>query len=57
MVRDGWISCSLDRYEQVVTVFNKHLKSGKTRGQAILDTVDETNVSQRHVYRILDRLG
>lgn len=55
LIKDGWISCSAAKYEEVVYIYKKNLAEGKTKLEAISNTAEETRVSDRHVYRIIHK--
>jgi hypothetical protein len=48
LIKDGWLSCSIISYEEVVI----HYRESKSMQK----TADHFNVSKKHVYDIVHRL-
>ena len=55
LIKDGWISCSVTKYEEVIYTYKKNLASGQSSREAICNTADDLKVSDRHVYRIIHK--
>ena len=55
LIKDGWISCTVSKYEEVVYIYRRNIQEGKCKSQAISNAADEAKVSDRHVWRILHK--
>lgn len=53
MYKGGDLSCAVVRRHQIVTCYDKNLKSGMSKSKAIQYTSDEMNVSIQYIYHIL----
>ena len=53
LIKDGWISCSVPKYEEVVYTYRKSLSEGKPRLQAIADAAEKAKLKERQVYNII----
>lgn len=55
MVRNGVISCSVARQDEILSCVKKYKDTGITHGQAIQRTADDMGVSFQWVYDVLRR--
>jgi hypothetical protein len=55
LIKDGWITCSVTKYEEVIYIYKRNLTEGKTKLQAISNTAEAARVSDRQVYRIIHK--
>jgi len=55
LVKDGWINCNLTRDEQIVYVYQKALKEGKARKQALTEAAEYGRLQERQVYYIIHK--
>jgi len=53
MIKDGWLPCSLTKYEEVIAVYEKNIITGMPRLQAITNTSMATKTPERTVYSII----
>lgn len=55
LIKDGWITCSAPKYEEVIYIYKRNIGEGKSKLQAISNTAEATKVSDRQVYRIIHK--
>ena len=55
LVKDGWINCNLTRDEQIVYIYQKSIKEGKPRTQAICDAAEYGRIKERQAYNIIHK--
>jgi len=55
MIKDGWLNCSLAKYEEVISLYEKNIAAGMPKLQAITNTGAATKISDRQVYRIISK--
>lgn len=55
MIKDGWISCTVAKYEEVVWIYKRNIAEGKCKSQAVTNAADEAHISERTVWYVLDR--
>ncbi len=56
LVADGWLHCSLLKYEEGVKVYQESIAEGKPKLQAIANAAHAGKISERQVYNIIKRL-
>jgi len=55
LIKDGWLSCSLPKYEEVIYTYKQNLSKGLSNPDAISNTADSVKLSDRQVYRIIHK--
>ena len=55
MIKDGWLSCSVAKCEEIIVHYKKHVDAGIPKPEAVLRVTEEIPVCKRHVYRILSK--
>lgn len=55
LIKDGWISCSVPKFEEVIYIYKKNIAAGQPALTAISNTAQDCKVSERHVYRIIHK--
>lgn len=55
LIKDGWITCSATKYEEVIYLYKRNIGEGKTKLQAISNAAEAAKVSDRQVYRIIHK--
>ena len=55
-IKDGWMSCSIPRYEEVMYVYNTTLKETGVSSRAVEAAADATGYSESMVYHIVQRM-
>lgn len=55
LIRNGVISCSISRQEEILACIKKHEQSGKEHGEAIKLTADEMRCTIQWVYEVVKR--
>jgi hypothetical protein len=55
LIKDGWISCTATKYEEVVFIYKRSISEGKPKLQAIADAAENTRLKERQVYNIIHR--
>lgn len=55
LIKDGWISCTATKYEEVIYIYKKSLAEGKPKLQAIANAAESTNLKERQVYNIIHK--
>lgn len=53
MIRDGILPCSIVKAEEVIAFYDKEIRSGVPKSEAVKRASDELNVSIRSVYRFI----
>lgn len=56
LVRDGWISCSLPQYEEIVYYYKSEVSKGIGSQQAVYNTSVKAKMSERQIYNIIKKL-
>jgi hypothetical protein len=56
MLKDGVISCSWARWEEIYDCYKKQLSISGSRGEAVNITSVDKNVSVKHVYEIIHHI-
>lgn len=57
MVKDGVISCSWPRYEEIYTMFKNSMQvPGAIKSRVVLDIAAKSGVSERHVRTIISKV-
>lgn len=55
LIKDGWITCTATKYEEVIYIYKRNLKEGKCKSQAVSNAADEARISDRQVWRIIHK--
>jgi hypothetical protein len=55
LIKDGWISCSVPQYEEVIVYYKSEISKGVPARQAIVNTSEKTGMSDRNVYYIIHK--
>jgi len=55
LIKDGWISCSVAKYEEVIYTYKQNLIKGLSNPDAVANTADSVKLSDRQVYRIIHK--
>jgi hypothetical protein len=55
LIKDGWISCSATKYEEVIFIYKKCIAEGKPKLQAISNAAESANLKERQVYNIIHK--
>lgn len=55
MIKDGWMNCSVAKYEEIFNVYRKERDAGISKPQAIANAAQAGKVSERAVYYIIQR--
>lgn len=56
LIKDGWISCSVPQYEEVIFHYQSEVSKGVGSKQAVYNTSVKAGISERHVYNIIHKL-
>lgn len=56
MIKDGWISCSVPQYEEVIIFYKSEVSKGIGSKQAVHNTSVKAGLSERQVYNIIHRM-
>jgi len=56
MIRNGVISCSVSKQEDILACVKRHKESCE-HGEAVKRTADEMRVTERWVYEVISRWG
>ena len=56
MIRDGWISCSVIQYEEILTFYNSEVSKGVEPIQAKHNTSVKFKITERWVHAIISRM-
>lgn len=57
MIKDGWLSCSVAKCEEIIVHYKRHVDAGVPKLEAVHRVEDEIKVSERHIYRILKKFS
>ena len=55
LIKDGWISCTATKYEEVIYIYKKNIGEGKGVEDAVSNAAEECKLSDRQVYRIIHK--
>lgn len=55
MISDGWLSCTVSKYEEVYFTYKKEIERGIPKLQAIHNAAEVGKISERQVYTIIHR--
>lgn len=55
LIKDGWLSCSVPQYEEIMVHYKAEISRGVAPQQAITNTADKSHVCERQVYRIIHK--
>jgi hypothetical protein len=55
LIKDGIISCSYSKYEEVVYIYKRNITNGMSNPDAISNAADSVKLSERQVYRIIHK--
>lgn len=55
MIKDGWLSCSVAKCEEVIVHYKKHISQGIPKPEAVHRVADEIKVSESYIYRIMKK--
>ena len=55
LIKDGWISCTVTKYEEVIYTYKRNISNGLQNADAISATADSVKLSDRQVYRIIHK--
>ena len=55
LIKDGWISCSVAKSEEVIYTYKQNLIKGLSNPDAVSNTADSVKLSDRQVYRIIHK--
>lgn len=56
LIKDGWISCSVPQYEEVVIHYKSEVSKGIGSKQAVYNVSVKAGISERQVYNIIHKL-
>lgn len=57
MIRDGLISCSWSRYEEIYNMYKKSMTvPGAIKSHVVLEISDKVGISERHIRTIISKL-
>lgn len=57
LIRNGVISCSVSKQEDILSCVKKYKDAGVAQFEAVKRTADEMRVSERWVFEVLNRWG
>jgi hypothetical protein len=55
MIKDGWLSCSVPTYEEVIIHYREERKKGVPSRQAITNICEKSGLSERQIYNIIHK--
>lgn len=55
LIKDGWLSCSVAKCEEVIIHYKKHISEGIPKPEAVHRVCDEINISKSYVYRLIKK--
>lgn len=55
LIKDGWLNCSVTKYEQIYNAYRQNLSTGISKPQAISNAAEIGRVSERAVYYIIHK--
>lgn len=56
LIKDGWISCSVPQYEEIVIFYQAEVSKGVNSTQAVHNASVKAGLSERRVYDIIKLL-
>lgn len=56
LIKDGWISCSVPHYEEIVIFYQAEVSKGVGSKQAVYNASVKAGLSERQVYNIIHKL-
>lgn len=55
LIKDGWLSCDVPHYEEVIIHYKSEISKGVAARQAIFNTAEKTRMTERNVYYIIHK--
>jgi hypothetical protein len=56
MIRDGFVGCTVSKYEDVIRVYRESIASGHPKMQAIANAAHAGKIQERQVYNIIKKM-
>ena len=55
LIKDGWLSCSVTKYEEIYYHYKKFMNSGDKKTDAIFKAAEQGRVGERVVWDIIKK--
>jgi hypothetical protein len=53
LIKDGYISCSIPRVDEIIVHYKSKISKGIGKSEAVNQTAEEKNISRQYMYQII----